>query len=35
MGGWKNPQRVLMVYQQPELEVQREALASRKSFRVG
>ena len=35
MGGWKNPQTVLMVYQQPEIEVQREALASRKSFRVG
>ncbi len=35
MGGWKNPQTVLLVYQQPEIAVQREALASRKDLRVG
>lgn len=35
MGGWKNPQTVLTVYQQPEIAVQREALASRKALRVG
>ena len=35
MGGWKNPQTVLTVYQQPEIEVQREALTSRKALRVG
>ncbi len=34
MGGWKSPQTVLTVYQQPEIEVQREALASRKKLRV-
>lgn len=34
MGGWKNPQTVLTVYQQPEMEVQREALAGRKKLRV-
>ena len=34
MGGWKSPQTVLTVYQQPEMEVQREALASRKKLRV-
>ncbi len=35
LGGWKNPQTVLLVYQQPEIAVQREALASRKDLRVG
>jgi hypothetical protein len=34
MGGWKSPQTVLTVYQQPEIEVQREALAGRKKLRV-
>jgi hypothetical protein len=34
LGGWKNPQTVLTVYQQPEMEVQREALAGRKKLRV-
>ena len=34
MGGWKNPQTVLMVYQQPDMEVQREALAARKKLRA-
>jgi integrase len=34
MGGWKNPQTVLTIYQQPEMEVQREALATRKKLRV-
>jgi integrase len=34
MGGWKNPQTVLTIYQQPEMEVQREALAGRKKLRV-
>jgi len=29
MGGWKNPETVLRVYQQPEIEVQRQALATR------
>lgn len=32
MGGWKNPQTVLLVYQQPDLELQREALAARKKM---
>jgi len=32
MGGWKNPQTVLLVYQQPDLELQREALAGRKKM---
>jgi integrase len=31
MGGWKNPETVLRVYQQPEIELQRQALATRKS----
>jgi hypothetical protein len=30
MGGWKNPETVLRVYQQPEIELQRQALATRK-----
>lgn len=34
LGGWKSPQTVLTVYQQPEMKVQREALASRKKPRV-
>jgi hypothetical protein len=34
LGGWKNPQTVLTVYQQPDMEVQREALAGRKKLRV-
>ena len=32
MGGWKNPQTVLTVYQQPDMEVQREALATRRKL---
>jgi len=32
MGGWKNPQTVLTVYQQPDMELQREALAARKKL---
>lgn len=32
MGGWKNPQTVLLVYQQPDLELQREALATRRKM---
>ncbi len=31
LGGWKNPQTVLTVYQQPEIEIQRQSLASHKS----
>lgn len=34
MGGWKNPETVLTVYQQPEMEVQREALEGRKKLAV-
>lgn len=34
LGGWKNPQTVLTVYQQPEMEVQREAFAGRRKLRV-
>jgi uncharacterized protein YeaO (DUF488 family) len=34
MEGWKSPQTILTVYQQPEIEVQREALAGRKKLRV-
>lgn len=30
MGGWKSPVTLLTVYQQPDLELQREALASRR-----
>ncbi len=30
MGGWTNPETVLRVYQQPEMEIQRQALATRK-----
>jgi hypothetical protein len=32
MGGWKNPQTVLTVYQQPDMALQREALAARKKL---
>jgi len=32
MGGWKNPQTVLLVYQQPDLELQREVLSARKKM---
>lgn len=34
LGGWKNPQTLLTVYQQPEMEVQRDALGGRKKLRV-
>ena len=34
LGGWKNPQTVLLVYQQPDLELQREALATRRKMSV-
>jgi integrase len=34
MGGWKNPETVLTVYQQPEMEVQRDALEGRKKLAV-
>jgi integrase len=34
MGGWKNPQTVLTVYQQPDMELQREALATRKKLKA-
>ncbi len=34
MGGWKSPQTVLTVYQQPEISLQREALAGRKKLRA-
>ncbi len=34
LGGWKNPQTVLLVYQQPDLELQRDALASRQKMSV-
>ncbi|MEO6331764.1 MAG: tyrosine-type recombinase/integrase, partial [Gemmatimonadaceae bacterium] len=34
LGGWKNPQTVLLVYQQPDLELQRDALASRRKMSV-
>jgi integrase len=34
MGGWKNPETVLRVYQQPEIELQRQALAGRKAVTV-
>jgi hypothetical protein len=30
LGGWKNPQTVLTVYQQPSIELQRRGLATRK-----
>jgi len=30
LGGWKNPQTVLAVYQQPSIELQRRGLATRK-----
>ncbi|MDQ2768342.1 MAG: hypothetical protein M3Y30_14465, partial [Gemmatimonadota bacterium] len=34
MGGSKNPQTVLTVYQQPDMELQREALATRKTLKA-
>ena len=34
MGGWKSPQTLLTVYQQPDEETQRAALAKRRSVRV-
>jgi hypothetical protein len=34
MGGWKDPETVLTVYQQPELEVQREGFAGRRKMKA-
>jgi integrase len=34
LGGWKSPQTLLTVYQQPDEETQRAALAKRRSVRV-
>jgi len=34
LGGWKNTQTIVMVYQQPEIEIQRAALAARRSLRA-
>lgn len=33
LGGWKNPETVLAIYQQPEMHLQREALATRQLLR--
>ncbi len=34
MGGWTSPVTLLTVYQQPDMEVQRESLAGRKRPKV-
>lgn len=34
MGGWKSPVTSLTVYQQPDMEAQRESLAGRKRAKV-